>query len=608
MVPARILDHWLKTQLLQQVPICIVVIDREYTIVESNQHFVERFGDWEGRKCYEAYKGFTASCPDCAATQTFLDGQVRIREADWTDGNGRTSQYVVHLVPVVAEDGSIPFVVEMSTDVTEARRWERGYEGLFNQAPCHIAVLDRDFRVVRTNEKFRETFGNQVGKRCYWAYKHRRSKCEGCPAARTFRDGEIHTSSQEGVDRQGRPTYYVVTTAPLRDDAGRVHQVIELSTDVTETKVLQAELREAHDLMQSLIRNAGRAIIATNAQDEVIIYNPPAKEMFGYPPGQVIGHKKLDRFLPAECREAFASGQSTCLLPETTITNRKGEEIPVLFLGTVLRSKGRKIGQAFFVHDLRQIKQLEGEKLEAERLAAVGQTVAGLAHAVKNILMGLEGGMYIVGSGLERKDQERISEGWEVLQRNLTKTTSLVKDFLRFAKGKRPEVEMVAPNDLVREVVDLYKHNASKLGIELAADLPGEVRPAPLDPRGIHTCLTNLMSNAIDACRMSELPQRHVTIAAREQDGTLIFEVNDDGCGMDYQVKQKAFTTFFTTKGGEGTGLGLLTTRKIVQEHGGAIELESEPGKGCTFRMIFPRARLPKPQEKPSDRSGANHG
>jgi signal transduction histidine kinase len=78
----------------------------------------------------------------------------------------------------------------------------------------------------------------------------------------------------------------------------------------------------------------------------------------------------------------------------------------------------------------------------------------------------------------------------------------------------------------------------------------------------------------------------------------LIFEVSDNGMGMDYNIKQKLFTTFFTTKGGGGTGLGLLTTRKIVQEHGGTIDFESEEDKGSIFRLCFPRKRLPKPAEQ----------
>ena len=118
----------------------------------------------------------------------------------------------------------------------------------------------------------------------------------------------------------------------------------------------------------------------------------------------------------------------------------------------------------------------------------------------------------------------------------------------------------------------------------------------------MHTCLSNLISNALDACEMSDKRKRRVTLLTREKDGALIFEVVDNGSGMDYEVKQKVFTTFFSTKGTDrGTGLGLLTTRKIVQEHGGKILVESAKGKGSVFRIELLRDRLPKPNADGSE-------
>jgi len=227
-------------------------------------------------------------------------------------------------------------------------------------------------------------------------------------------------------------------------------------------------------------------------------------------------------------------------------------------------------------------------------LGAVGQTVAGLAHSIKNILMGLEGGKYIVSIGLQKNDKQMISEGWEMLERNFDKTTSLVKDFLSFSKGRLPSLKMLNPADIIIEIVDLYKEIAALSNIELKAMIPKKVRKAPLDPDGIHTCLTNLVSNAIDACQMAEQKGNEVVIELIDNRKKLIFQVTDNGSGIEYDIKNKIFTTFFTTKGGEGTGLGLLTTRKIVQEHGGKITVESEKGHGSCFRMEFSHKRLLK--------------
>ncbi|MFC1476323.1 PAS domain-containing protein, partial [Candidatus Zixiibacteriota bacterium] len=301
------------------------------------------------------------------------------------------------------------------------------YEVLFDRVPCFITVIDRDYRIVRANESFRENFGDVIGQNCYEVYKRRKTRCRNCPAGKAFRDRKTHQSSQTGIGKGGQDIHYVVSASPLTRGSGQVEHVIEICTDVT------------------------------------------------------------------------------------------------------------------------ALKRLEHEVIEAERLGAVGQTVAGLAHSIKNILMGLEGGKYIVSLGLEKDDKPMISEGWEMLERNFEKTTSLVKDFLSFSKGRLPELKMVNPADLVKEIIDLYKDIAAQSGVELKAQIPGRIKRAPLDPDGIHTCLTNLISNAIDACLMAEKKGTVVVIEVRYGRDKLIFEVSDNGSGIDYEIKKKIFTTFFTT-------------------------------------------------------------
>jgi PAS domain S-box-containing protein len=373
---------------------------------------------------------------------------------------------------------------------------------------------------------------------------------------------------------------------------GEVAHVVEIASDISELLDLQNRLREARDYYESLIRNAATGILAVDTDGSVRIMNPAARAVLGWKQPHSPGAKLLHQLLPEDFFAEFDEPGRALEHRETTVRTTEGRQVPVRFTAVELGRRGRVLGRAAFFEDLSEVKRLEQEKLEAERLGVVGQTVAGLAHTIKNLLMGLEGGMYMVDSGLRQGNADRIAHGWEMLQRNFEKTTALVKDFLSFAKGRLPQLRPTDPNEIAGGVVALYRDAAARQGVELVFEAGENVREAPLDPQGMETCLTNLISNAIDAAVMREDEGGRVVLRTAARNGDLVFEVLDNGCGMDWEVKGKVFTTFFTTKGGHGTGLGLLTTRKIVQEHGGWIDVESTPGEGSLFRIRLPRKRL----------------
>jgi len=322
------------------------------------------------------------------------------------------------------------------------------------------------------------------------------------------------------------------------------------------------------------------------------IINPAARSLLNWKSRRPPTREQLQTMLPDEFFGTIKENEVLANIPEASLHAVGGADVPVRFSAVELRSHGTRLGRAALMQDLREVKRLEQQRLEAERLAAVGQTVAGLAHTIKNLLMGLEGGMYMVDTGIRRGDADRLVNGWQILKRNFEKTTTLVKDFLSFAKGRLPELVLTDPNLLAREIVELYHDTAAKQGVDLLLEVCPEIREAMLDSHGLETCLTNLVSNGIDAATTPGQQGGRVVVRTREEGDDLVFEVADNGCGIDQEVKSKVFTTFFTTKGGKGTGLGLLTTRKIVQEHGGQVEMESLPGQGSTFRIRLPRAHL----------------
>ena len=591
-LPQTELDALLGRGMFELVPFNVAVIDPDFHVVAANGNFEEYFGDWRGRRCYEVYKNSTRGCVGCHALATFEDGRVRVSDETGVDRHGRTCHYVVHLTPLKDGEGRVKYVIEMTTDLTETRRWQREYDLLFERVPCYLSVIDRDFRVIRANEKLRATFGEADGKRCYEVYKRRRKPCAKCPAGLTFQDGAEHISGEFGVHQDGSPAYYVVTTSPLSRGQDGVAHVIEMATDVTQVRRLEEELKKAQDFYESLVQNSASGILVVDAAGRPRIMNPAARALLNWRAGYRPSPGRLRQMLPEEFFAAPTGNGKALDRPEALLHASDGRDVPVRFSAVELKSHGKRLGRAAFMQDLREVKQLEQEKLEAERLGAVGQTVAGLAHTIKNLLMGLEGGMYMLDSGLRRGDAGRIAGGWQVLQRNLEKTTTLVKDFLSFAKGRLPEFRPTRPTALARAVVDLYREAAAQQGVELVLEAGEEVAEAPLDANGMETCLTNLVSNGIDAAMMREQPGGKVVVRTREDGSDLVFEVTDNGCGMDQEVKERIFTTFFTTKGGKGTGLGLLTTRKIIQEHGGRIEVESAADAGSTFRIRLPRKHL----------------
>jgi signal transduction histidine kinase len=240
---------------------------------------------------------------------------------------------------------------------------------------------------------------------------------------------------------------------------------------------------------------------------------------------------------------------------------------------------------------LREIKHLEHELIKSERLAAIGQTVASLAHYVKNILFGLKGGVYLVNEALKEDETDSLKDGWDMVESNMGRISGLVLDLLEYSRERKPEYEKCFPNEIADDVCKLTQESAKEYSIEIIKDFDPSMGEAVMDPKGIHRCLLNLVSNAIDACIYDSNEEKKWVVRVRttlEEDSMVKFEVSDNGCGMDEEVKKKLFTSFFTSKEGRGTGLGLLNTQKIVQEHGGTITVNSQPGQGSTFTIRLP--------------------
>ena len=244
-----------------------------------------------------------------------------------------------------------------------------------------------------------------------------------------------------------------------------------------------------------------------------------------------------------------------------------------------------------------ELRQAQEELIKTERLATIGETVAGLAHCIKNILTGLRGGMYMVDTGMGKDKPSMLEDGWAMVRRNIEKVSDLVLDLLTYSKERIPEPTLCRPNEIVSEIVELLHKRAEENRVKLIQLVDPNLKEAYLDRDGLYRVLLNLISNAIDACIYdtdTSLKAWEVTVRTKlETDAdageTILFEITDNGIGMIDEVKKKLFTRFFSTKAGRGTGLGLLVTQKIIREHGGEISVESKAGEGTTFSVRLKR-------------------
>ena len=226
--------------------------------------------------------------------------------------------------------------------------------------------------------------------------------------------------------------------------------------------------------------------------------------------------------------------------------------------------------------------------VQAERLAAMGQTIATLSHHIKNILQGIRGGSYLVDLGLENEDIALVRKGWDIVSRNQNKISSLVMDMLSFSKEREPDP---VPSDLVAVVTDIVEtvqQRAAEIGAEISWTPPPNMPLLLFDPEALSRAILNVVTNALDA--VEERTGGKVTIGLECDAAERIVRVavSDNGAGMSPETLAGIFNLFVSTKGARGTGLGLTVSRKILREHGGDILVSSHPGSGSTFVMEFP--------------------
>jgi len=466
-----------------EIPCFVSIHNRDQKIVATNELYRERLGDRIGANSWEIYRKRAASKGKCPVGKTLETGKGQRSRGTIYNIKGNDIPVIVHTAPIRNRDGDIELVLEMSVDVTEVKRLQeelrttqKRYEQLFDEVPCYISVLDKDFRLTGTNKQFKEDFGNDIGSPCHEIYKHRGRPCPNCPAEKTFEDGKSHHSEMVVTSKTGEQYNVLIWTAPIRNAAGEITQVMEMSTNIT------------------------------------------------------------------------------------------------------------------------QIRQLQ------DHLSSLGLLIGSISHGIKGLLTGLDGGIYTLHSGFTQGNEEEIKEGWETVKLMVDRIKSMVLNILYYAKERDLKWESVDALTFANDVASVLDPKLREHDIQFIRDFDHSVGEFEVDASVLRSALVNILENAIDACIEDKAKDAHQIVLGVTQDQDhVIFNVHDNGIGMDRDTRENLFTLFFSSKGHKGTGLGLFVSNKTIEQHGGSIKVESTPGEGSHFSISMPK-RLQETVKTPAPR------
>ncbi len=357
------------------------------------------------------------------------------------------------------------------------------------------------------------------------------------------------------------------------------------------------ELQRNRDYLESIFESSADIIITVNDAGNIQTINTGAENTLGYTQMEV-GGKPID-ILFADPEEKDIAVQKlrfseNVVNYETRFLTKSKEERNVLFTLTRLKnSTGAVIGTIGIGKDITEEKNLQKQLIQSQRLAAIGEVFTGIQHSMKNMLNACKGGSYMVRTGLKNDNMEMLKDGWGMVEEGIFRMTAMSMDMLKYVKEWKPRVEQTDIKEILIDIDRVISKTAQDKGVVFRLEVSATVPEVICDTRMIHSAVMDIVSNAIDACVWkdypeSETPEVKLSAHASESNDISIIVVSDNGCGMSESVVKNIFTPFFSTKSKAGTGLGLSITSRMIDVHGGNIEVESETDVGTTFRIILP--------------------
>jgi len=350
-----------------------------------------------------------------------------------------------------------------------------------------------------------------------------------------------------------------------------------------------ADLHNAQNLYQQLFDEVPCYISVQDRQFRLTATNRMFKKDFG---NEIGSHcYEIYKHRTSQCPECpvaatFEDGENH--QTEEIVTSKSGKQYNTLtWTAPVKDSKGNITQVIEMSTNITQIRQLQ------DHLTSLGLMLGSMSHGVKGMLTAMDGGIYQLEAGIANKDDKRIAKAFDQVKYMTDKIKDMVLDILYYAKSRALKYQSVDVNQFAKSIKDTVEPIAEKNNVELNVNISPSLGKMDVDSNWVKAALVNFIENAVDACTYDRSKsEHHVDFKVYEQrPDRICFEVRDNGMGIDQETEDKMFTLFFTSKGSQGTGLGLFIANRVITQHGGLIEVESKPKEGSWFQICLPRKR-----------------
>jgi len=453
----------------------------------------------------------------------------------------------------------------------------------FDQMPYLVSVHDRSLIIVSANAAYRKLLGNKIGNNSWEVYQEPWASADECPVGLTFRSEQVGEVKAVIKYRSGLRVPVIVHTAPIYNNDGEIELVLEVAAGVRDVRRLKTELQQTQQRYQQLFDAVPCYITVLNRDLRITTLNQRFRDDFG----EVTGFRFFEVFKQARAgndpiSQTLDDGHphESEMILNTADSDRFNS---LVWTSPILTRAGKLIQILVMFVDVTQIRQLR------DNLSSLGLMIGSIAHGIKGILTGLNGGLYLIESGHHRNQSGKVDEGIDITRLMIERIERVVFDILYYAKERTLNWERVDVLDFAGDVAATFEMRLREEDIEFVLDVDNACGSFEIDRTLLRSALINILENAADACREDPSKKDHtISFYCHPENGLVRFDISDDGIGMDAEAQRQLFDLFYSTKGNRGTGLGMFITDKIIRQHGGQIEVESTPGRGTRFVVSLP--------------------